>query len=72
MATIVDVNQAVSDLTQAVTDLKSAVDAEIARVEAVIAAGSSDPAALQTVVDNLKAVTATVGGVKDEAAAERP
>ena len=61
MATLADVQAAVTTLSQAVADNNTAVLAEIARLQAEIAGGNPDPAVLQSIVDNLNAATTQLG-----------
>lgn len=73
MATLKDVTAALDTLNTKADAAKTALDAEIARIEALIAAGTAaTPADLQTIVDALTGVSTKVDAISTEAAGERP
>lgn len=69
MASIADIQAAVSAISQAVDDNQVAVLAEIARLQAEIASGSPDPAVLQSIVDSLSAASTKLGVTTADAVA---
>ena len=60
MATLAEVQQAITDLQTSVDTKQAAIAAAIAALEAQIAAGVVTPADLQGIVDSLKSVQADV------------